>query len=222
MTPLKIDFVSDVVCPWCAVGLLALEQALARVGDSVKAELHFQPFELNPDMPELGERLDEHLRDKYGGGNEQFVRTHEALRQRGEQLGFIFDMQKRTHIYNTFDAHRLLHWAAEQGRQLELKHTLLKTYFTAGQNVSDHGVLLEAVAAVGLDTERARQILASNEFAAQVRARERFYQMNGIHAVPAIIINERHLLQGAQPVEVFEQVLRRLANQSEEAEAHAD
>jgi len=207
----KIDFVSDVSCPWCVIGLRALEEALARVGGQVKAELHFQPFELNPQMPPEGQDIGEHLAQKYGATPEQSERTREAIRARGEALGFTFRMDRRSRIYNTFDAHRLLHWAGLEGRQAALKHALFRAYFTDGENPGAHDVLLRTAAEVGLDAEGARQVLDSGAYADEVRERERFYQAQGIHAVPAVIVDDRHLIQGGQPVEVFERALRQIA-----------
>jgi predicted DsbA family dithiol-disulfide isomerase len=210
---LKIDFVSDVSCPWCAIGLTALEQALARVGPGVQATLHFQPFELNPKMAPEGQEIVEHLAQKYGINAEQIAANTEAIRQRGAAVGFTFGIGKRSRIYNTFDAHRLLHWAGLQGetQQRALKHALLTAYFTDGQNPSDSAVLLAAASAAGLDPAAARDVLASDQFSAEVREAEAFYQQQGIHAVPAMIINDRHLISSGQPVEVFEQALRQIA-----------
>ena len=210
MANMKIDFVSDVSCPWCAVGLKSLEAALARVGSEVDAEVHFQPFELNPQMAAEGEDVAEHLTRKYGRSLD-LARSHEALQARGEAVGFHFDFQKRSRIYNTFDAHRLLHWAHGEGKQLALKNALFNAYFTQGQDPSNHEVLVSIAKSVGLDEKRAREILASDEFAREVRERESFYTNAGIHSVPAVIINDRHLIQGGQPPEVFEQALRQLA-----------
>jgi predicted DsbA family dithiol-disulfide isomerase len=207
----KIDFVSDVSCPWCVIGLKALEEALARVGGQVKAELHFQPFELNPQMPPEGQDIGEHLAQKYGATPEQSERTREAIRACGEALGFTFRMDRRSRIYNTFDAHRLLHWAGIEGRQTELKHALFRAYFSDGANPGAHDVLVRLAGEVGLDAAAAQQVLASGAFANEVRERERFYQQQGIHAVPAVIVNDRHLIQGGQPMEVFEQALRQIA-----------
>jgi len=209
-TPIRIDFVSDVVCPWCVIGLKSLQQALGRLGDEVSAEIHFQPFELNRDMPAEGEDIGEHIAAKYGSTPEQMAQSREAIRQRGANLGFTFEMGKRDRIYNTFDAHRLLHWAEEEGRQAELKQALFDAYFTRGENPSDHAVLAAAAAAVGLDGAAAAALLASDRFGPEVRERERFYQGNGINSVPAVIINERHLISGGQPPEVFEQALRQI------------
>ncbi|KFN42536.1 DsbA family oxidoreductase [Arenimonas oryziterrae] len=211
--PLKIDFVSDVSCPWCIVGLKSLEQALLRIGDAVTVDLHFQPFELNPQMPAEGQDIDEHLAKKYGSTPEQREQARQALHARGAALGFEFGLDKRRRIYNTFDAHRLLHWAGEQGdgRQRALKHALFRAYFTDGDNPGAHEVLVRLAAEVGLDAERARAILATDEYADAVREDETFYASQGIRAVPAVIINQRHLISGGQPVEVFERALREIA-----------
>ena len=212
-TPMKIDFVSDVACPWCAVGLASLQQALKNSADAVQATLHFQPFELNPDMPPGGEDVNEHLARKYGGTPEQFEANRAAIRQRGAAVGFEFNAAGRGRIYNTFNAHRLLHWAGQQGddQQLALKRALLEAYHGRSEAVEQDDVLLAAVKKAGLDEARAQEILASDEFAAEVRAAERHYQQAGISSVPAVIINDRHLISGGQPPEVFEQALRQLA-----------
>ena len=211
--PVKIDFVSDVVCPWCAIGLQSLEQAIARVGGDLQVELHFQPFELNPQMQAGGEDVVEHLTRKYGMSAEQARSNSEAIRQRGASLGFTFDMDRRRRIVNTLDAHRLLHWAEQEhpDKQRALKHALLRAYFSEGQEVSSPDVLVPLAESVGLDGARARAILASDEYAEAVRARERLYQEHGINAVPSVVFNDRHLIQGGQPVEVFEQALRQLS-----------
>jgi predicted DsbA family dithiol-disulfide isomerase len=206
---IKIDFVSDVSCPWCVVGLKSLQTALGRLGDSVTADIHFQPFELNPQMPPEGQDLMEHVTQKYGSTPDQVMRNREAIKARGAQLGFVFDMDKRGRIYNTFNAHRLLHWAELEGdgRQEALKEALFAAYFTDGRDPSDLEVLVELAASVGLDADRARSILASDEYAAEVRAREQLYLRNGINAVPAVILNDKYLIQGGQPVEAFERAL---------------
>ncbi|WP_213953591.1 MULTISPECIES: DsbA family oxidoreductase [unclassified Variovorax] len=220
---LQIDFVSDVSCPWCAIGLGALEAALARVAPDVRAELRFQPFELNPRMVPEGQDIEEHIREKYGSSPEQQAQMREMIRQRGEAVGFEFGVGLRKRIYNTFDAHRLLHWAELEGaaKQRALKKALLEAYFTKGENPSDHELLLRVVGEVGLDVTRAREILASNEFAAETRSREKLYTDAGIHSVPAIIINNQHLISGGQPVEVFERALRQIAGAQPSATATA-
>ena len=216
---MKIDFVSDVSCPWCAIGLTSLETALERLGPEVPVTLHFQPFELNPGMAPEGEDTNEHIARKYGMPEEQVMKNREAIRQRGAAVGFTFNMDKRSRIYNTFDAHRLLHWAEvldeEQGNPgvnaLALKHAFLKAYFTDGQDPSSHEVLERYAQGVGLDGDRAREILSSDAFANDVRDAERYYQERGIHSVPAVIVDDMHLISGGQPPEVFERALRQIS-----------
>jgi predicted DsbA family dithiol-disulfide isomerase len=210
---LKIDFVSDVACPWCVIGLRSLEQALDRVRTDVVADVHFQAFELNPQMPPEGQDIAEHIAQKYGSTPEQLVRNQENIRARGADLGFTFDMSKRNRIYNTFDAHRLLHWAELAGKQAALKMALFTAYFTEGRNPSDRAVLIDVVIRAGLDAAQACEVLESGRYADEVREREQFYQSRGIHAVPSVIINDRYLVQGGQPPEVFEQTLRKIASE---------
>jgi predicted DsbA family dithiol-disulfide isomerase len=217
-TTLKIDFVSDVSCPWCVIGLKALDQAMESVKDDVRVDLHFQPFELNPNMPAEGQEITEHITQKYGITANQANANRENIRERGAQLGFKFAMASepgggRHRIYNTFDAHRLLHWADLEGggRQKALKEALFKAYFTDGQSPGSHEVLARVAGEAGLDVERAREVLASNAYASEVRERAQFYLNQGIHSVPAVIINDRHLISGGQPPEVFEQALRQIA-----------
>jgi predicted DsbA family dithiol-disulfide isomerase len=229
-THLTIDFVSDVSCPWCVIGLKALDQALQRVGSDITADLRFQPFELNPQMGAAGQEITEHITEKYGITPAQAQANRENIRARGAQLGFTFSMamatdaaadaptdgagaKGRSRIYNTFDAHRLLHWAELEGlaQQRALKEALFKAYFTDGHSPASHEVLVQLAAGAGLDAARAREILASGEYAQEVREREQFYTSQGIHSVPAIIINQRHLISGGQPAEVFEQALRQIA-----------
>lgn len=217
-TLLKIDFVSDVSCPWCAIGLKSLDQALARVAGDIQAELHFQPFELNPEMGPEGQEITEHITEKYRITPEQADVNRENIRLRGDKLGFVFSRADqpgggRSRIYNTFDAHRLLHWAGLEGadRQRRLKEGLFEAYFTDGRSPASHEVLVSVAGAAGLDTLRAREILATHGYSREVRERESFYLNQGVHSVPAIIINDRHLISGGQPVEVFEQALRKIA-----------
>jgi predicted DsbA family dithiol-disulfide isomerase len=208
---LRIDFVSDVSCPWCAVGLASLQQALATLEGEIAAEIHFQPFELNPQMAAEGEDSTEHLVRKYGSSAEQIDANRAAIRARGAALGFTFNMDRRSRVYNTFDAHRLLHWAALEGNELPLKQALLRAYFTDGEDVSAHDTLVRLATSVGLDGARAREILASGTYADEVRAQEQYYLSRGIQSVPATIINDRHLIAGGQPPEAFEQALRQIA-----------
>ena len=213
MTKLRIDFVSDVVCPWCAVGLASLEQALRQLQGEVEAEIHFQPFELDPNMPAGGMDVAENLKRKYGMSDAQLAENQARIRDRGTELGFSFDFNARSRTWNTFDAHRLLHWAAAEApeRQLPLKRALLVANFSEGRDISDHAVLAEVAAGAGLDAQRASAVLAGGEFADAVRDAEKFFQGLGISSVPAVIVERKHLISGGQPPEVFERALRELA-----------
>ncbi len=214
---LKIDFVSDVTCPWCAVGLGALEIALGQLKGEVTADIHFQPFELNPHMAAEGQDASEHLTEKYGSTPEQQSQIRETIRQRGAEVGFDFKSEGRGRVWNTFDAHRLLRWAEVEGaygQQPALKKALLKACHGRAENMASHTVLADIAESVGLDRERAEAILASDEFAAEVREREQFYASQGIRSVPAIIINDQHLISGGQPAAVFEQALRQIADEA--------
>jgi predicted DsbA family dithiol-disulfide isomerase len=210
---LKIDFVSDVACPWCVIGLHGLEQALARTSDEIETALHFQPFELNPDMAPEGENMVEHITGKYGSSPEQFAANREMIRERAATLGFTMAMSDESRMYNTFDAHRLLHWAGLEGKQQALKHALFETYFTHGRSTSDHEVLVAAAEKAGLDGAAARDVLASDRYADDVRQAEHLWRTRGINGVPAVIIDERYLVSGAQSPEAYEQVLRQIAAQ---------
>ena len=210
--PMKIDFVSDVSCPWCIIGLKGLEEALARVGDLVDADIHFQPFELNPSMPAEGQNLIEHVAQKYGSTPEQFRERRTMIRDRAAELGFTISLpHDNGRVYNTFDAHRLLHWAALEGRQSELKLALFEAYFTECLDPSDHQVLADAAEKAGLNRDVATEVLESGRYTDEVRMAERSWQSKGISAVPAVVINDRYLISGGQPAEMFENAIRRIA-----------
>jgi predicted DsbA family dithiol-disulfide isomerase len=207
---MRIDFVSDVACPWCAVGLNALERALERSG--LQAELHMQPFELNPTMAAEGADAAQYLKAKYGMSDAQLAENRARIAERGAAEGFAFGT--RAHVWNTFDAHRLLHWAGVEGApgaQRALKHALLAAYHGQGRNPGAREVLLDCAQQVGLNAERAAQVIDSTEFTDDVREAERFWQQAGINSVPAVVINQQHLISGGQPSEVFEQALRQIA-----------
>lgn len=208
---MKIEFVSDVACPWCAVGLSSLEKAIANIGDAIPIDMHFEPFELNPSMAKEGEDAIKYLSKKYGAPPEQMARNRAALRERGAAVGFEFG--ERPWVWNTFDAHRLLLWAGmeDESKQRALKHALLQAYHGKAENPGARDVLLRLAGEVGLDVQRATAILDSDEFSAEVRERERFWQERGIHSVPAVVIDGKHLISGGQPPEVFEQALRQIA-----------
>lgn len=207
---MRIDFVSDLTCPWCAIGFTALERALERLGSEIPVELHLQPFQLNPGMPPEGQDVVSYMARKYGRTPEQVAERQAFIRDRGAEVGFAFSPRTRT--WNTFDAHRLLHCAGLEGRQVPLKRALLAAYHTHGENPGAHEVLLRVAAEVGLDVERARAVLESGEFGDEVREQERRWRALGIDSVPSLVIDGRHLIQGGQPVEVFEKTLREIAS----------
>ncbi|HEX7339532.1 MAG TPA: DsbA family oxidoreductase [Rhodanobacteraceae bacterium] len=214
-TTFRIDFVSDVACPWCAIGLAGLRQALARLDGEIVADIHLQPFELSPQMSAEGEDAAEHLRHKYNIGEDQLEANRKAIRERAAALGVTIRHDPGTRVYNTFDAHRLLHWADEQdnARALELKQALFRAYFDSNDNVADHSVLIRLAGEAGLDTEAAARVLATDEYAPEVRELEQHWQQAGIHSVPATIVNGKQLIPGGQPPEVFERALREIAAQ---------
>jgi predicted DsbA family dithiol-disulfide isomerase len=206
---LDITFVSDVACPWCAIGLASIDKALAGMRGDVEATIRVEPFELNPDMGPEGAQVVPYLTRKYGRTPEQIAQTQEHIRSRGADAGFAFG--KRDHVWNTFDAHRMLHWAQLEGKGAELKRALLRAYHGEGRNPAAEDVLVEAAAAIGLDSGRAKSIVESDEFALEVRARERFWQQQGVSGVPFVVINNKYAIEGAQPPEAFEQAFRQIA-----------
>ena len=208
--PLRIDFVSDVACPWCVIGLRGLLKALDTIGEGLNAEIHFQPFELNPDMPPEGENTAEHVAKKYGSTRERSDAIRQVIAERGAELGFEFRYGPYSRIWNTFDAHRLLHWAALEGKQLALKQALFKLTFTDQRPSNDPTALLDAVREAGLEAERVRAILETEQFAVEVRAEETLWRGRGIDAVPSVIFNQRWMVQGGQPPDVFEQAIRNI------------
>ncbi|MCX4163060.1 MULTISPECIES: DsbA family oxidoreductase [Paraburkholderia] len=209
---ITIDLVSDVACPWCAVGLSSLQLALSRLDETVDAQIAVHPFELNPQMGPGGEAIVDYLGKKYGRTPEQIAESQAMIRERGASVGFVFG--SRDHVYNTFDAHRLMHWAGIQGKQVPLKMALLRAYHSDGKDPSNHEVLVEAAQSVGLDAEDARGVLQSGQYADEVRAEERKYQEMGIQSVPAFIFNNRYLVSGGQPVEAFEQIIERVLSEA--------
>ena len=209
--PMKIDFVSDVSCPWCIIGLRGLEEALERTRDAIDATIVFRPFELNPTMPAGGQNIAEHIAQKYGSTPEQSDSNRRMIIDRAAELGFDMAMTRDSRIYNTFDAHRLLHWAEQAGHQAELKHALFTANFTEGKDPGNHDVLVEAAVRAGLDGDAAADVLASGRYADEVRRDAAFWRSRGINAVPAIVINDKHLISGGQPIEVFEAALRQIA-----------
>lgn len=207
---MQIHFISDVACPWCAVGLASLERALERIGPALQVRLHFEPFELNPGMAPEGADAAAYLKAKYGMDDATLARNRATLAERGAAVGFRFG--ERSRVWNTFDAHRLLHWAGlhSAATQHALKRGLLQAYHGEGRNPGERQVLLEAAAAAGLAADEAARVFDEGRFAEAVRAAEQRWQQAGIQAVPAVVIDQRHLISGGQPPEVFERALRQL------------
>ncbi len=210
---LRIDFVSDIACPWCAIGLSSLQLALSRLGEAVDAEIVMHPFELNPQMGPEGEAIVDYLGKKYGRTPAQIEETQAMIRERGASVGFAFGA--RNYVYNTFDAHRLLYWAGIEGKQLPLKRALLQAYHGDGKDPSNRDVLVEAAQSVGLDASKARDVLNGNDYADEVRAEEQQFQAMGIQSVPSIVFNQKYLVTGGQPVEAFEQVIQQILAEEE-------
>ena len=207
----SIEVISDVVCPWCVIGIRGLERALAASADVIDATVTLQPFELNPAMPAGGQDIAEHIREKYGARAGDGGAMRARMRDMAAALGFDMAMRPGARIYNTFDAHRLLHWAEGEGWQLALKHALFAAYFTLGLDPSDPDVLAGAAAQAGLDADRAAAIVAGDDYAAEVRAAEAHWRVEGITSVPTVIVEGRYVIQGAQEPAAYERALRRIA-----------
>tara|TARA_R110000772_G_scaffold78757_3_gene168865 strand:- start:303 stop:962 length:660 start_codon:yes stop_codon:yes gene_type:complete len=204
---ITVEIVSDVVCPWCIIGYKKLEQAMRRFEGKAQFALTWHAFELNPGMPPEGQDITEHMAQKYGATPEQSKANRERLRSAGSDLDFEFSYHENMRMVNTFDAHRLLHWTAETGKQTALKLALFTAHFTDGRNVSDHETLAAVAAEVGLDEARAKEILASDEYAADVRAVEAEWQDRSISGVPAFIFNKKFMVPGAQDSDVFARII---------------
>lgn len=214
---LEILFVSDIVCPWCAIGLHALEHALERF-HGLEITRRVVPFELNPALGPEGELLAPYLARKYGMTTTQVEATQEVVRQRGAEVGFEFRMDLRTRTYNTRNAHRVLAWAGASPLpdvQWRLKKQLLAAYFTHGQNPGDPDVLVGLAGALGLDPQAVRTIIATDAFDATVALEERQSHAWGIQAVPATILNAKFLVSGGQPVEAFVKAISEALGSSE-------
>ncbi len=210
---IKIDVVSDVVCPWCAVGYKRLEQAIKEMGIQDQIELEWQPFELNPHMPIEGQDLGEHIAEKYGSTREQQKESQERLTEFGAELDFKFDYFEGMRMVNTFDAHVLLEYAHEQGKQTELKIRLLNAFFGERKDVSKREVLKQELEAVGLNATEAFAVLDNKEARNKVKDTEKYWHSLGVNSVPTVVFNKKSAVTGAQPVTVFKQVLTELLNE---------
>jgi predicted DsbA family dithiol-disulfide isomerase len=209
--PIQIDFVSDVVCPWCAIGLGELEKALANLTDVVEPHIELQPFELNPTMPREGQGIAEHMEQKFGRKLDDAGGMRDMIRARAADVGVTMTMSEDGRVYNSFDAHRLLHWAGLEGKQVALKHALFEAYFTENANITDPDVLVAKAESAGLDPVQAREVLSSGRYTDEVRAAEQNWVRAGISSVPAVVINRKYLISGGQPAAVFEESLRKIA-----------
>ncbi len=218
---LKIDFVSDVACPWCVIGLLGLEKALDNVAGEIDADIAFHPFELNPDLPSGGKNGLEHIAGKYGMSFDRVRENRATICDRAAEVGFTINTSDASRIYNTFDAHRLIAWAGEKGRQLAMKQHVFALYFTQQEDPGDPDALANAAHAAGLNATEAREVLASDRYAEQVRSEEALWRERGINSVPAVVIEGRYLISGGQPPEEFERQLRGIAARLREEQASA-
>jgi len=229
MKNLSIDVVSDVACPWCVIGYKNLEQALASLDGEIEADLAWHAFELRPDAPAEGENWREHIMAKYGMSYEQSEENRKRITEAGSQVGFTFNFTDDMRTQNTFNCHRLLHWAKDTEQQTALKLALFEAYFTDRTNVNDTEVLLQAVEKAGLDRDSAAAVLASDRYeqavsAAAVLASDRYeqavrteeghYQQMGVSSVPTFIVNGKYAITGGQPAEVFVQALRQIASEN--------
>ncbi|RNF50502.1 DsbA family oxidoreductase [Marinomonas hwangdonensis] len=215
--PLDIQFISDVMCPWCVVGLGNLNQALEQLNDTVNATVTFQPFELNPNMPAEGQNLTEHITEKYGISKAQSEQNRAMIQARGKELDFDFNFTDESRIRNSFDAHRLLHWAGLEGKQAELKAALFKAHFSHNQNINDYSTLAHLAASVNLDPAAAKGILENGHFAEEVREQEALWQQNGISSVPTVIINNKYAISGGQPADVFKNAIEEILDAQKQA-----
>jgi predicted DsbA family dithiol-disulfide isomerase len=211
---MKIDFVSDIACPWCVIGLGGLEQALDKLHDVIEPEITFHPFELNPNMVAGGENMVEHVVAKYRIPADEARVNRERIKARAAAVGFTMNTSDASRIYNTFDAHRLIAWAGSQGQQHALKRQMFTVNFTDQTDPGNHDTLVAAAEKVGLDPVEARAVLESDRYAEDVRRDEKLWQSRGITGVPAVIVNDQYLISGGQPPEEFERQLRQIAAES--------
>jgi predicted DsbA family dithiol-disulfide isomerase len=210
LLPLQVDIVSDVVCPWCIVGYKQLQKALAALPGQFDVTIHWHPFELNPQMPEQGQELREHLAQKYGTTTAQSAAARARMSALGESLGFTFDYFEGMRMVNTFRAHQLLHWAAVEGRQTALKLALFEAFFSRREDVNNPELLAEVAERAGLDGAQARLVLSDGRFAEAVREEQQYWLDQDVHAVPTFYFQRQYLVPGAQEAEAFVRLLRKI------------
>jgi len=213
MTKLQIDIVSDVMCPWCIVGYKGLESALEQLAPDVEATINWLPFELNPQMPIEGQDVRQHLMEKYGTTEEQGEQNKEMIAQRGKEVDFNFNFSQQMRMINSFNLHRLLAWAKDQGKQHELQMALFSAHFTKNIALNEHKELIKIVSSIGLDAEKAKYILNSDAYAEQIRAEQKISLESGINSVPTFIINDKYAISGGQSTETFKQALAQIAQE---------
>ena len=206
---LRLDIISDVVCPWCIVGFKRLESVFSDFPD-VEFDVHWHPFELNPQMAAEGENLKEHIKGKYGTTDEESAVSREKLRAFGAEYDFAFNYADDMRMYNTFDAHRLLYWAQTQGKQHELKLALFEAFFSRRENIGDRSVLVDVAVSVGLNRDQAKAVLEEDQYHNEVRGEEQFWQKNGIQGVPAVVFEKKYLVTGAHSPEGYKEVVGKL------------
>ncbi|WP_372753664.1 DsbA family oxidoreductase [Mariniflexile sp.] len=209
---LKIDIVSDVVCPWCTIGYKRLEKALAELGVQEQIEIEWQPFELNPNMPFEGQNVTEHIAEKYGSTLEQQKETQKRMIEIGEELGFKFDYFDDMRMVNTFEAHVLLDYAKDFGKQTELKMALTKAFFSERKDVSDRDVLKQILLEVGLNADEALLRLYDEYSVNEVKVKQEYWKNLGVNSVPTMVFNRKNALTGAQSVDTFKQVVLEFMN----------
>lgn len=216
---LRIDIWSDVMCPWCLVGWGGLQKGLELLDGEIEADVRWHAFELNPDMPPEGEESTAHIARKYGSTPEQSRAVQGRMREAAHQAGVSLDYQgsepePQRWMWNTFLAHKLLTWAGEEfgpEKQTELKLALFRAHFNERRKIGERDVLLDVAASVGLERAAAEAALDSEELAHKVRAEERAAWDLNITGVPAMIIENKYMIPGAQPAEAYANALRRVA-----------
>ncbi|MFL1405964.1 DsbA family oxidoreductase [Marinobacter sp. M1N3S26] len=214
MTNLQIDIVSDIACPWCAIGYARLQQAMDRLASDISFQIQWQAFELNPDASGDGEPILQALSRKYGRSPQEMEAAQADMMRIAEELGLNFSRMQERHTQNTFDGHRLVKWAGESGLQTEMKMALFDAYFGHAANIADHDVLRAQAEGIGLDGDQARELLASDRYADQVRQEEAYWQQAGVTGVPAFIVNQRYMISGAQEPDTLVAALRKVASEA--------
>lgn len=210
MHKITVSMVSDVVCPWCIVGYKRLKQAIDML-DDIEVEIQFHPFELNPNMPEQGQNLRDHIVEKYGVSAQQSDENRERLVHIGNTVGFSFNFSDESRMYNTFKAHQLIHIAAQKGLEESMKLRLFSAYFTEGKNINEINVLVEEAVVIGLDKKDVEHMLTTQQYATLVRQEASKWLQRGIQSVPTFVVGNQGVA-GAQDPETLAAFLRQAAS----------